>query len=111
MFHIAIKPKSLLLACGLASLLISLQPGYAGTLANDPYLLDTGFRRMYNLDFPAAHKIFEGWQELHPDDPLGAAFNACAFLFAEFERLHILELDLFTDNKGLDDLLKSVPDP
>jgi len=53
---------------------------------------------MYNLDFPAAHKSFENWEEAHPGDPLGAAANAAAYLFAEFDRLHVLEFDLFTDS-------------
>jgi hypothetical protein len=53
---------------------------------------------MYNLDFQAAHKTFESWEALHPDDPLGAASNAAAYLFSEFDRLHILEFDLFADN-------------
>ena len=66
---------------------------------------------MYNLDFPAAHKTFETWQELHPRDPLGAASNAAAYLFGEFERLHILEFDLFTEKQPLENIDKFAPDP
>jgi hypothetical protein len=91
----------------LAGLLIFVHSGVAGN-ANT---LDIGFRQMYNLDFTAAHKTFETWQELHPNDPLGAASNAAAYLFGEFERLHVLEFDLFTDNRHLDDLDKLSPDP
>jgi hypothetical protein len=65
---------------------------------------------MYNLDFAGAHHTFEAWQELHPEDPLGAASNAAAYLFSEFERLHILKIDLFTDKKGLDDSKPTKPD-
>jgi len=83
--------------CFAAALFIAVQPAYAASS------LDTGFREMYNLDFAAAHKTFEDWQQLHPDDPLGAASNAAAYLFAEFERLQILRLDLFTDKKQLKD--------
>jgi hypothetical protein len=65
---------------------------------------------MYNLNFAAAHKTFETWQQFHPQDPLGPAANAAAYLFSEFERLHILELDLFTDNQKIDHL-ETTPDP
>src|SRR5262245_23618103 len=114
MFDIAIKLKNLhikttVVAVVLAGFFIFLQCAHAVT-ATDPESLDTGFRHMYNLDFAAAHKTFEAWKELHPDDPLGAASNAAAYLFSEFERLHILDLDLFTDNDKISDL-KLDPDP
>ena len=66
---------------------------------------------MYNLEFAAAHKTFEAWQELHPDDPLGAASNAAAYLFTEFDRMHVLELSLFTDYRRLEESNKLSPDP
>ena len=94
-----------------ALLLIGLQSGFAANAAGDAEFLESGFRQMYNLDFPAAHKTFETWQELHPQDPLGAASNAAVYLFAEFDRLHILEFDLFTENRPLDDRDKVPPDP
>jgi hypothetical protein len=114
MISILINIKSLLfrssaLACGLAGFLMFLQSGYAAGTASDPTCLDAGFHEMYNLDFAAAHKTFEQWQEIHPEDPLGAAANAAAYLFGEFERLHILQLDLFTEKKKLSDQL--TPDP
>ena len=82
----------------------------AATPANNGESLATGFSQMYNLNFSAAHRIFEGWQLSHPNDPLGAAANASAYLFAEFDRLHILELDLFTDDRKLAGL-EALPDP
>jgi hypothetical protein len=91
-------------------LLIGLQSGFAANAAGEAESLESGFRQMYNLDFPAAHKTFETWQQLHPRDPLGAASNAAAYLFGEFDRLHILEFDRFTENRPLDDPDK-VPDP
>jgi hypothetical protein len=95
----------------LLGLLMTLQCSYAATSANEPVSLDSGFHQMYNLDFAAAHKTFETFQELHPNDPLGAASNAAAYLFSEFERLHILELDLFTDNQRLENLSRDSADP
>ena len=87
----------------------SLESGSASAAA-EPGSLETGFRQMYNLDFPGAHKTFETWQKLHPKDPLGAASNAAVYLFAEFERLHILDLELFADSQRLDDLRDWTPD-
>ena len=102
MFQFNIKTRSLLalLALGFASLLvISSTRGLAAAQPSaSPLTLETGFHQMYNLDFQAAHKTFENWEALHPDDPLGAASNAAAYLFSEFDRLHILEFDLFGDS-------------
>ncbi|HST12123.1 MAG TPA: hypothetical protein VLL05_17240 [Terriglobales bacterium] len=60
--------------------------------------LEAGYRQMYNLDFDAAHQTFVAWEHAHPEDPLGPVSNAAAYLFAEFDRLHILESELFVDN-------------
>jgi hypothetical protein len=79
--------------------------------SSDPESLDLGFHEMYNLNFPEAHRIFEMWQQSHPTDPIGAAANAAAYLFSEFARLHILELELFTDSRKLDNLEKASADP
>src|SRR6185295_11367891 len=95
----------------LAGLFVFVHCGYAAALPNDPASLDTGFRQMYNLDFPGAHKTFEAWQAMHPEDPLGAASDAAAYLFGEFERLHILQIAMFTDNKRVDDRDRLSPDP
>jgi len=117
MFHTGIQLNNLFfrsaaLVFGFAALLlIGLQGISAATAVGDPEPLESGFRQMYNLDFPAAHRTFETWQELHPQDPLGAASNAAAYLFAEFERLHILEFDLFAEKRPLENLDKLLPDP
>lgn len=66
---------------------------------------------MYNLDFAAAHTTFLSYQQSHPADPMGHVSNAAAYLFSEFDRLHILEADLFTDDKKFDGRKKLTPDP
>lgn len=73
--------------------------------------LDRGFQQMYNLDFSAAHATFLGYQQANPADPMGYVSNAAAYLFSEFDRLHILEADLFTDDKKFDGRQKLTPDP
>jgi hypothetical protein len=96
----------------LVGLLAFVQYGNARGIEEDiPSCLDEGFYRMYNLDFAGAHRSFEAWQEMHPEDPLGYASNAAAHLFSEFERLQVLQLDLFTDNKRLKDAGRMSPDP
>jgi hypothetical protein len=100
-----------LLCCGLALLFILIQSGRASNVEDGSADLDVGFHQMYNLDFAAAHKTFETWQHLHPEDPLGPASNAAAYLFSEFERLHVLELDLFTDKRQFNDRDRTPPDP
>ena len=73
--------------------------------------LEAGYRQMYNLDFEGAHATFQSWEAGHPDDAVGPASNAAAYLFSEFNRLHILESELFTDNEKFAKRVKPVPDP
>jgi hypothetical protein len=73
--------------------------------------LDLGYRDMYNLDFPSAHKAFSAWLREHPADPLGAASDAAAYLFSEFDRLSIIDVQLFADQSRFDSRGKLTPDP
>ena len=73
--------------------------------------LERGFHQMYNLDFSGAHGTFAVYQKLNPDDPLGYVADAAAYLFAEFNRLQILESDLFTDDHRWDNRSTQSPDP
>lgn len=73
-------------------------------------LLDMGYQEMYNLQFDQAHRAFSEWQRLHPDDPMAAASDAATYLFAEFDRLHILELQFLVHNDRSDGR-KFAPDP
>jgi hypothetical protein len=73
--------------------------------------LDRGFRQMYNLDFSGAHSTFHLYQKIRPDDPLGYVANGAAYLFAEFNRMQILESDLFTDDQKFDHRTQQQPDP
>ena len=73
--------------------------------------LDRGFRQMYNLDFSGAHGTFHLYQKISPGDPLGYVADGAAYLFAEFNRLQILESDLFTDDQKFDNRSQQQPDP
>ena len=66
---------------------------------------------MYNLQFEEAHRTFNGWEQLHPDDPLGPASDAAAFLFSELDRLGVLQWELFLDDEKFKQTRKLTPDP
>jgi hypothetical protein len=60
--------------------------------------LAQGYAQMYNLNFPAAHRSFADWEKSHPADPMGPTSDAAAYLFSEFDRLHILQSEFFTED-------------
>jgi len=62
--------------------------------------LDDGYRAMYNLEFDAAHRTFAAYARAHPEDPLAPASDAAAWLFAEFDRLHILQSEFFLHDEN-----------
>lgn len=64
--------------------------------------LNDGYRAMYNLQFEEAHRIFGAGQRTHPDDAFAAVSDAAAYLFTEFNRLHILEIEFFLDDREWD---------
>jgi hypothetical protein len=72
--------------------------------------VDAGYRQMYNLDFPGAHQTFLHCESERQRDPLPHVSNAAAYLFSEFDRLHILEVELFTDDTRFDARSKPKPD-
>lgn len=67
----------------------------AADLGNAPAGLDLGYAQMYDLQFTAAHKTFGDYAQAHPTDPLAPVSDAAAYLFAEFDRLHILQSEFF----------------
>lgn len=73
--------------------------------------LDLGYVDLYNLDFAAAHAQFGAWMKAHPDDPLGTASDAAAYLFGEFDRLSIIDVQLFADQSRFDRRGRLTPDP
>jgi hypothetical protein len=94
-------------AAALCGLLLSC-PLFATEIPSD---LNSGFQQMYNLDFAGAHHTFSEWERSYPADPLGHASNAAAYLFSEFNRLKILESDLFIDDQKFEKRPKLSPDP
>jgi hypothetical protein len=60
--------------------------------------LDRGFQLLYNLDFAAAQQEFALHQREHPQDPLGPTSEAAGLLFAELNRLGVLDSAFFKDS-------------
>jgi len=102
-----IRHLSLVLLIGLATMCAA---ETSGTQAPST-LLDTGYRQMYNLQFDEAHKTFADWERQQPEDPMGPVSDAAAYLFAEFDRLHILEVELFVNDDEFENRNKRSPDP
>jgi hypothetical protein len=73
--------------------------------------LEQGYRHMYNREFELAHRSFADWQALHPDDAFAPASDAAAYLFSEFDRLHILQSEFFTHDQHFITDHKLTPDP
>jgi hypothetical protein len=73
--------------------------------------LYAGWLKMYDLQFDEAHRVFAAWKQSHPDDSLGPASNAAAYLFYELARLGALESELFVDDSRFKDRAKLRPDP
>lgn len=61
-------------------------------------LLDQSYRAMYNLDFEEAFRQAERAKAVSPENPLPWMAQACAVLFREFDRLHILRSEMFTSD-------------
>jgi hypothetical protein len=104
MLHFFVRTVFNLVATGM--LVASVLP--AATPAGN---LEPGYRMMYNLQFGEAHGFFAEWQRAHPEDPMGPVSDAAAFLFTEFDRLHILESELFTNDDKFVTRNKPKPDP
>src|SRR5882724_7156128 len=76
-----------------------------------PSHLDAGFQSLYDLNFDAAQFQFSDWKARYPDDPLGPAAAASGYLFREFDRLGVLQSELFRDDQTFQQRKKLRPDP
>lgn len=73
--------------------------------------LDLGYRQMYNLEFNDAHRTFQIYLKVHPEDPFGPTSDGAAYLFDEFNRLGVLQTELFVDDDKFKGREKPSPDP
>jgi len=82
--------------------------GHSSAMAS---ALDAGYRHVYSLQFEDAHTVFNAWEHAHPSDPMGPVSHAAAYLFAELDRLHLLEAELFVDDDYFLTRTRPAPDP
>ena len=73
--------------------------------------LDAGFHLLYELKPEEARNQFEAWQKSHPEDPLGSASEAAAYLFEECYRQGVLTSEFFLDDKRFLGKIPLKPDP
>lgn len=66
---------------------------------------------MYDLDFSGAHRVLDAHLKVDASDPLAHAARAASYVFAEFDRLRILDLDFFGSDDALTDKKRLLPDP
>jgi len=77
----------------------------------EPSGLDRGFQHLYNLDFSGAQKEFQTWETENPDNPMGPVSQAAGILFAEFNRLGVLESQFYENDSAFADRKKYEADP
>jgi hypothetical protein len=73
--------------------------------------LDLGFRQMYDHEFSGAHRTFQTYVKAHPEDPFGPTGDGAAYLFDEFDRLGVLQTELFVDDEKFKGRDKPLPNP
>ena len=95
------------------SLLLFLLTGsvfaFSAPLTGTP--LNDGYYALYNLDFDAAHAHFGQWMTAHPEDCLGSASDAAAYIFTEFNLLGVLDIELFADDNRFESRSRPPVDP
>lgn len=98
--------RNISILCGIWLLFLA-----STVLAQTQTAIQQGFDRLYNLDFSGGHQCFDRWQKAHPDDPMGPAAHAAGFLYAEFDRLGVLQSQFFVDDNLFESRKRVTPDP
>ncbi len=78
----------------LAAVLLALGSGVHARTTPESQL-DSGFQRLYNLDFSGAQQEFGAYQQQRSDDPMGPVSQAAGLLFQELNRLGVLESQFY----------------
>jgi hypothetical protein len=76
-----------------------------------PTGIELVFARLYSYDFAGAHALLDQEARDRPADPLVYAVRGAAYLFTEFERQKILEIQFFEDDDKVTDRQRVKPDP
>lgn len=99
--------------CLVAALSVCVSLGFACFAAPIPAerSIEQAYTDMYNLEFTGAHRAIAEYESKRPNDPLGPVSDAAACLFSEFNRLHILQSEFFTNDSSITGSEKLRPDP
>jgi hypothetical protein len=73
--------------------------------------LDHSYQAMYDLNFGLAFREADTAKAADREDPMPWVAQACALLFREFERLHILRSELFSSDDKFDGRAAQAWDP
>ena len=79
--------------------------------AESPDVIAQAINAMYNLDFAGAHRVLDAQLKADSSDALAHAARGAAEIFAEFDRLSILDLEFFGSDDALTDKKRLTPDP
>ena len=61
-------------------------------------LLESGFRRLYELDFQGARSDFSEYQKAAPNDPMGKSAEAASYLYEQFNAKGVLSSEFFLND-------------
>ncbi len=86
--------------------------GTGGACGVDSPEMDEIFDHLYNFNFPATYAGLDRYISQHPNEPVGYAIRASAYLFYELDRLGILESEFLVSDKHIADkkAVKPYPD-
>ena len=98
-------------ACVLALALLPPPEAARAAQPDQAATLDRVFARLYNVDFRGAQVLLDERARTDPADPLTYSVRAVADIFAEFERLRILETEFFVDDAKVMSDKPLRPDP
>jgi hypothetical protein len=73
--------------------------------------IELAFARLYGYDFAGALGVLDAEARARPADPLVYSVRGAAYLFTEFERQKILEIQFFEDDDKVTDRERVKPDP
>lgn len=108
---VAVMAAVLVTAGGVAVQGEAAAPGFGGSEVEPDPTISRALAAMYNVDFARANRILDEHLASDPSDPLGHAARAAAVLFAEYDRLKILEFNFFENDDSLTDKARLKPDP
>jgi hypothetical protein len=95
---LAVVAGSCALLCGALPTAAQTQGATLSEAPPPSALLDTGFRKLYELNFQGARLDFISYENLQPDDPLGTAAEAASYLYEQFNAKGVFTSAFFLDD-------------